>query len=75
MAQRQTCVALEGHRVQENAVRSDPLPKFFVPVETTLSLNSDSLFQSPSELPLLRQLNRLKLKSRGSRGEDPLLSA
>jgi hypothetical protein len=75
MAQRQTCVAVESHRGQHNAVRSDPLPKFFAPIETTLSLNSDSSLQSPSEIPLLRQLNRLKLKSRGSRGQDPLLSA
>jgi hypothetical protein len=73
--QRHTYVAAEGQRVQENAVRSDVLPTFFAPVETPVSLVSDRLFESPSEIPLVRLLNRLKLNPSGSSGQDPLLQA
>src|ERR1700733_8761272 len=63
--QRHTYIAAEGKRVQENAVRSDVLATFFPPVQTPASLISDRLFGSPSEISLIRLLNRLKLNPSG----------
>jgi len=70
-----TSVALEDQGNHERLIQSNQLPTLFTPVQATVKILRDHSFESPSEVPLVRLLKRLKLNPSGSRGQDPLLQA
>jgi hypothetical protein len=76
---RHTFVAVEGQGANERIIKNDSqngsLPSFFTPIESITKIDCNCSFESPSEVPLLRLLNRLKLNPSGSSGSDPLLQA
>jgi len=73
--ERQTCVAHSDENTQERVGHSDPLPAFFTPIETVSKIVPRDNFESLPDISLSRLLNRLKLNSSGSGGQDPLLRA
>lgn len=73
-AERHTSVVnSDEDNTRERVAQRDLLPTFFVPTEPK-TVPGDNL-KLPSQVPLSRLLNRLKLSCRASRGQDPFLEA
>lgn len=74
-AERHTSIATGDSEARDYVAPSGMLPKFFVPPEreTTAIIGNHPEFLA--RVPLSRLLNRLKLNSSGSNGQDPLLRA
>jgi len=56
-------------------MRTEVLPNFFAPCPSSQGFIRDHDFNSPSAVPLIRLLNRMKLNPSGSSGQDPLPQA
>jgi|SRR5580698_862587 hypothetical protein len=75
-AERHTSIASPSHVTDESALQPRVMPTFFAPMQSSATaLGRDRGFASPAEVPVLRLLNRLKLCTSGSSGQDPLLAA
>lgn len=74
-AERHTCVAHSDNDPHECVAQSGLLPTFFTPTATVSKIVPRDNFEPPSEVGLFRLLNRLKLNSSDSGGQDPLLRA
>jgi hypothetical protein len=72
--ERHTSVAHSDNNTYEVA-RSDLLPTFFTPTTTDSKIVPRDGFESLSEVPISRLLNRRKLNPSASGGQDPLLQA
>jgi len=70
--ERHTSVAQSEGTTDELVARTDLLPTFFTPAETVSKIVPLDNFEPPSEVALSSLLNRRKLGSRGSGGQDPL---
>ncbi len=73
--ERHTSVAHSDNDPHECVAQSGLLPTFFTPTATVSKIVPRDNFEPPSEVGLFRLLNRLKLNSSDSGGQDPLLRA
>lgn len=73
--ERQTPVAYSTENARERVARSELLPTFFAPTETSSKIVPLDNVESTRQVPLSRLLNRLKLHPSGSSGRDPLPQA